>query len=124
METQANDLHFNNPISRTALLVGVGLFLLALIAEINLFPELSLGLLAFVVIVSVFGIIKGFPSWALPSTGLLLASLILSVRAVFDFTWLKDQIVTVGGEFSRYIYIAVYDGIFWASLLLFTIIFF
>ena len=125
METQANDLHFDNPVSRIALLVGVGLFLLALIVEINvLFSPLLLGLLAFVVIVSVFGIIKGFPSWALPSIGLLLAGLILSVRAVFDLTWLKDLIVTVGGEFSRYIYIAVYDGIFWVSLLLLTIIFF
>jgi hypothetical protein len=125
METQANDLQFDNPISRIALLVGVGLFLLALITEINvLFSPLLLGLLAFVVIVSVFGIIKGFPSWALPSIGLLLAGLILGVQAVFDSTWLKDQIVTVGGEFSRYIYTAVIDGIFWVSLLLLTIILF
>ena len=123
LETQAHDLQFNDPLSRTALLVGVGLFLLVLIAEFS-FPPLYLGLLAFAVIVSSVGIIKGLPIWALPSIGLLLAGLVLSGRAILELSWLKDQIVTVGYELSRYVYSAIYQGIFWLSLLLLTIILF
>lgn len=123
LETQARDFQFNDPLSRRALLVGVGLFLLVLIAEFS-FPPLYLGLLAFAVIVSSVGIIKGLPIWALPSIGLLLAGLVLSGRAILELSWLKDQIVTVGYELSRYVYSAIYQGIFWLSLLLLTIILF
>jgi hypothetical protein len=127
LETQAHDLQFNDPLSRRALLVGVGLFLLVLIAELS-FPPLYLGLFAFAVTVSSVGIIKGLPIWALPSIGLLLSGLVLSGRGILELSWLKsllkDQIVTVGYELSRYVYSAIYQGIFWVSLLLLTIILF
>ncbi len=121
-----NDFQSDELISRRAILLGMGLFLLALIAEFKLFIFLPfyLGLLAFTLIVTVVGIFKGLPRWALPSIGVFLAALLLIGYSEINLIWFKDRIVTSGNETSRYIYSAFNNGIFWVSLLSFTIVLF
>jgi hypothetical protein len=102
----------------------VGVFLLALVAEFDIYPPLFLVLLAFPVIVAAVGIFRGFPKWTLPSIGLLLAALLLIGYSELNLIWIRDRIVTSGDEISRYIYSGISNGIFWVSLLLLTIVLF
>ncbi len=128
--------HTNEPVtwkpaSRLALLVGLALFLIPVtygmesLMPFAIIATTIVTLMAFVLLVSIVGLFKGLPRWSLPSVGALLSVFVL--YGILDalgpqMLILHNRIVTVGDEFSRFVWLGIKSGISWFTLLLTVIL--
>jgi len=121
------------PISWQGILVGIGLFLLAIFWQLSDSLVSNLGvnialivLLIFMVLVMLIGIFKGLPRWSLPSFGLLLGGFIMyGGLGLLDpiLGGMMSRFVQIGNEINRYAWQAMMSGVYWLLVFLLSLIF-
>lgn len=128
-----NNMSGDPPLRWWEVLVGIGLFLLAILWESSggLLPDVvnKVALIAiFIFLVAVFlaGIFKGLPRWCLPSLGLFLGAFVMIAGTGSADPLLgrwSNQVVRVGDEASRLAWQAILSGLFWGFQLLILFLF-